>query len=403
MVSNDRNDDSSYKNKLANLSDLFFRSSDAYNNIVADNTVHKVDIPSTYPFSSERLEYIENGALTDFASSTKTVDDPAKWVLNADAGDVLTIRSRQRVRYTPGYESEYGISFHVLNDLPDGAKVIVEQGNGQNSFRSVYTNNSSELQLIRDSTVQETVSFENPVPLTQPQIDKGRVNMYGVGSFILLKSYIDSDFQDRFEEAARIGDLNHVSVDNFNLKLKITIDCSEASEGATLHALSMQSKQRGNASRIDREKQFIKFGLGGSIEDTEWTPVLALRKNNDKENITVDVSSVTAIPTARMKVVAFAVNEADTDATGFATPEESNPENDVVEITEDVTTPSSPTNNGRQSLEVLANADNRNSATISETNTITPIYDDDVIVFLAKTKSGTGHSVDLLVKTAQAW
>lgn len=390
------------RSSIRELEKLFTFSSNDFRDIIADKTVHRIDVPSTYEFSSERLEYIENGTQTDFDDSTKTTDDPAKWVLNASAGDTLTIKTRQRIRYTPGYENDYGISWHLADTLPDGAEIIVEQGNGSNSFRAVYTNSGSRYELVRDSTVQTTEEFVNPVDLQQPQIDKARNTMYGVGSSTLYKFYLNEQFEPVLDKKAQVGDLDHLSVDNFNLSLKITIDCSNASSGAELHVGSMEAKVRGNATPINREKEFVKYGTGGSIDDTGFTPVLAMRTSTEKANVTAEIAQIGMVPTADMKVVAFAVRPDQTDATDFVTPEESNPENDVIEITENVTTPTDPVD-GRQATVVSATAANKEKSGRSLETAFTPIYEDDVIVFLAKSKDTTGDSVDIIVKTLQEW
>ena len=401
MVRNDRNDDSSYKNKLSNMSDLTFNSSDAFNNIIASDTVHRIDVPSTYNFSSERLIYFENGTRTDFGNSSKTVDDPAKWILNASAGDVLSIETRARIRYAPGYENEYGISWHIEGDLPDGAKVIIEQGDGTNGFRAVYTNKGAEYQLIRDSTVQDTFTFEKPVPVTQPQIDKGRNNMYGVGNSKLYKYFLDAEKRDVFEQVARVGDNTHLSVDNFNLPMKVTIDCSGSTSGAEFHVGSFEAKTRGNGTPITREKKNVEFDLGGSIDDTSWTPILAMRKQPGYENVTVDITKFKVFPTDRMKFVLVGVDPENTDATDFTTSSETTAENDAVQYTRTVTTPTTP--QGRQMSGVLADGGKKGEGIDSAETTITPLYDDDVLVMLARTKKATGSSVDAEVTTSQEW
>lgn len=383
------------------MNDLFRKTSDSYNNFITF-TEHRIDVPSTYPFNSERLEYIENGAVTDFNSSDKTVDLPCRWQLNGTAGDKQTIRTRQRIRYVPGYEAEYGMAWFLDEEITEGTQVIVEHGNGDSGFSAVYNSTGSYYRIKKNGTVTNIKEFDNPVNFTQPQIDKGRVNMYGVGNSKLYKYYLNEDHSDSFEKVVQVGNLNDLSTKEFNLPLRVTLDCSDATSCPTLNVGSFQSKQRGSAQEIDREKKFTLFGLGGSIDDTSWTTILAIRKTSDKENIHVNLARISGIPTSTMKVNAFAVRDGRTDATQFQTPPGTNSENDVIEYTTNVSTPTN-TSEGRQMNEVLLSADNKNKGALAAEETITPIYDDEVVVFMAKAKSVSNGAVDLSVETLQEW
>ncbi len=383
------------------MSRLLFRSSDPTNNVIADTTLHRIDIPSTHPFNSGCLEYTENGTITEFATSDNTTDYNNRWEITVPAGDTMRVKTRQRVRYVPGYEIEAGLSWFLSNPLPDGAELRIKHANTNDGYIERRTNTQSSLIVQRDGTNVTTIDFDSPVGCCQPQTTIFR-NSFEVGSTILYKYYLDEDYNTVFDEMVRAGDLDNISTGNFNLPLEVELDCSNATEPATVNIASMYSKKRGSANRIDREKEFTLFDLGGDINSTTWTPILALRKALDKENITMDLSEIVGIPTDRMKVIAFAVRPDQTDATDFATPEETTPENDAIEITTNITTPTTP-EDGRQAAEILANASNVNKADVGREQTVTPIYDDDVIVFLAKTKDVSNASIDLAVKTLQEW
>ena len=114
------------------------------------------------------------------------------------------------------------------------------------------------------------------------------------------------------------------------------------------------------------------------------------------------MAEITGIATHRMKVLAFAVSPDQTDATNFTTPEESTAENDAIETTTEITTPTTP-EDGRQAALVLLDADNTQRSETARETVKTPIYDDDIIVFMAKTKSSSNASIDLSVKTLQEW
>lgn len=386
------------------LNELFNFSSDSFDKVVSDNTIHKIDISSTHPFNNERLKYYENGAHTDFFNSANTTDDPSKWVITAPAGDTLTIESRQRLRYVPGYELFYGTAWYAESNLTEGQKIIVSLGNGEDAFRAVYTpqGQQNEYRLVRNSSVVETVGFTSPVPVTQPQIDQGKTNMYGVGATQLFKNYLDQNFNQSTELLAKIGDINNVVTEEFNLKLRITIDNADGTEPRTLNVMSMQAQDFGNAEPLVRTKAFTEWDLGGTIDDTSWTPILALRKDNDQPSILYNLKTLTIIPSDTMQVSAIAVSPDQTDATGFTSPDSTNPENDVTEITRDVTTPTDPSV-GRQEASATAVSQNVNQSKTERVNVLTPVYDDDVIVFMARTRSASNASTDLVVRSEQEW
>jgi hypothetical protein len=128
----------------------------------------------------------------------------------------------------------------------------------------------------------------------------------------------------------------------------------------------------------------------------------AMRKDIDRESINYNLRTVTTIPSDTMQVIAVAVSPDQTDATGFDTPESANPENDATEITRDVTTPTDP-QVGRQEASVTAVGQNVNQSQTEKINVLTPVYDDDVVVFLAKTRSAGNASTDLVVRSEQEW
>lgn len=386
------------------------QSIDQFGKALGDNTIHKIDVTSTHPFNRERLKYWENGVDTDFATSTKTVDDPTKWVLTADPGDELTIESRQRMRYVPGYEILTGLAWYAENKLTAGQRIIVSLGNGTDAFRAVYTPEgvNDEYRLIRGGAEIKSEEFDNPVPVTQPQVDHTQSNMYGVGITELKKVFVrppsnsDGNAIQKVKRVAQLYDTDNVVTNEFNLKMRITLDNTNGSEPRTLNAMSMQGQDYGNAEPLTRQKAFTEWGLGGSINDTSWTPILALRKDNDRESIIYNLTEVSIIPSARMQVIATAVGPDQTDATGFAAPNESSTENDATEITTNVTTPTDPSI-GRQEGSVVGTSQNAAQSTKQTTRIKTPVFDDDVVVFMARTKTGTGASTDLTVKTEQEW
>ena len=106
-----------------------------------------------------------------------------------------------------------------------------------------------------------------------------------------------------------------------------------------------------------------------------------------------------------MEVAAIAFDAEETDASGWDVPPQMNPENTAVEQTTNISTFPTDENDeplGRILDLVVATAQG-NRSDPSETDVQAEFYEDEVLVFLARTKSASNSSVDLTWRSRQEW
>lgn len=326
---------------------------DAFGVGVTQTPDNKIDLPSTYDFSTERYLLVVNGSRVDPNDAsfvTYLTDAPSRFDLTPGAGDTVELRVRERPRYVPGFEILFGIAWYMDTAMPSGgvAKVGLRELSNGNQFKVEYSTSSVEVviekggtetlrQAITDGYMRDrdTTLAEK---LQQPQVDRGKLNMYGVGAYkpgISYLSPLDTDVSLSKSEAAidqknenmlaeflrandetvtddvGVGNLSSVNTDEFNLHLSVELDLSGAASGATLSALSKQFAVLGDVDPTARPKPFTFFDLGGSISDGWNDGVMALRTRDDRKNINTNMDLLGITPTTDMELVAMAFNPSD--------------------------------------------------------------------------------------------
>lgn len=438
--------------------DNFFQ--DAFGIGVVHSTTNKIDLPSTYDFSTERYLLYVNGtrvqpdsvAFADHFSDQKSAFD-----LEPDAGDRVELRIRERPRYVPGYEILAGMAWYMGSTLPAGAEVKVGlRDPNENGFFVVHTPNGVFADIVKDGTMtvsqevtdgylkgRDNISLQER--LQQPQIDRHLINMYGVGGFKPGKSYLKPVAQNvvdgidnanvqlnqnllaehlRANGAAvaddvGVGNLSEVNSDEFNLHLSFEIDCTNAASGATLKALSSQYAVLGDVLPTTRPKRATFFDLGGSISEGWNDGVIALRTDPTRSNISVDLTQIGITPTVSMEVVAMGFNPDDiTFSPSNFVPVESQASYDGLNSILEANAVDAPfsyptqtyTNPKGQSVEVPDKSRSLNAASETAGNTGQPqgaggettdsketIFEDDIILIIPRGAPGvTGGQLELL-------
>lgn len=333
---------------------------DAFGERIAPGIQNKLDLPSTYDFNTERFLLYVNGDRVNPDTTTfqdNFTDQPAAWDLTPSAGDRVELRARERPRYVPGFEVLWGIAWHMSSTLPDGGTITVGlRDAGENAFKVEYTNEDVTARIIKNGSETTSMDVTDGYmrrqgemtlqdKLRQPQIDRHRANMYGVGLYKPGVSYLapasqaqnelglDSDAglkQRNVNLAAEtlrengvgagdgvgLGNQRAVNTDEFNMHLSIEIDLSGASSGARLSALSQQYIVLGDVTPTVRPKPFTFFDLSDSVSGGWNDGVVALRTDPSRENVATELSQLSCTPSGgTVELVAFAF---DPDSLSFS-------------------------------------------------------------------------------------
>ena len=387
-----------------------------FDTLIADGTQSVVDTPSTYPFNSERLELITEGTVSE-STEFEDTDGGYKLSVNGDATDAIELRARQRVTYIPNYELLFGIAYFMDAELEAGQRLEAAfTDNGRDNGYFIRIENDSREAFIRNGgTVVDSKEWgvngatdpyeRDSVDETLPQVLRTFLSWYGDGNanFTLTSPGPNADLNN--ETVAKVANRQDVATGEINLKLSIRLECTEATSAATLNALSMGALVQGTGSVTNRTKPANNFGLGGDIGSASFTPILALRRQLDKPQIATQLDSFEIVPDSTMEVDAMAFPDTETDASDWDVPPQQDPENTAIEQTTNISTfPTDGDGNPEGRLiDIVASTASGNRGERSEADVQSEFYEDEYLVFLARTKSASDANVDLLYETRQEW
>lgn len=388
--------------------------SDSFNNQLTRGEKSRIDIPSPVGFNTERLKKITQGSV-DPSTNFSEVDGHFEIETTGSTDDRFRLESHERVRYTPGFEAEVGVACRFPSDLQDGDRVLI--GITDNNLPSddgvqfLFDGPDNVKCRIRGggTTRRETdADLPDDFDPKNPFIAKILYNLYGVGTCMFVFSYTSTSNSNKGDiqknkKVAEISVNDDWTVDSFTLHVfaDVAVDDSNNTTGSTIEVGSMQAVIRGDVVATDRQKSVNGFGLGGAIDSTSWTPLKAYRIDPNRDNIYVQLRALEGNPTDTMKLAAFAVDPSKTDASGFTEGGEVLSANSVMQTTTSVTTPTSPTN--RQIGFVSVAGGSKNKSTVQEDEAVTPLYDDEIAVIMAKTKSASNASTDIVTKWTEEW
>lgn len=397
----------------------FFRDANKattqFGTLIADGTTSLLDLPSSYPFNSERYELVQEGTVGD----TEFSDTPGEFLLsvNGTEGDKHRLKARQRLTYLPNYELLWGAAYYMDEQLEPGQRLTIALSDpaDENGYyveiesdakRCFIRNGGTDIDVRTwGAQPQHTDPYNDAVDETQPQVLRQFVSWYGDGAAKTTLTHAGADSIPQNTPLATVANRGEVATEEINLNISVTLECTGSTTANTVHVLSYGALNRGAGSTSNRVKSAHNWSLGGDINSTSFTPVLAIRRIPDKAQIPTQLSNFEIIPEDTMEVVAIAFAEGSTDASDWDVPPQKDPENTAVEQTTSISTIPTDANDepdGRLIDLVIADAQgNRSEA--AEADVQAEFYEDEVVVFVARTKTASNSSVDLTYRTRQEW
>lgn len=339
------------------------RNDTGFGTRVADNTVNRLDIPSTYPPNTERHKLVVNGVKNRSFDTPAFTNLPGKYELTASDGDTVIFGTREQFRYVSNYEALFGMATWyatAVDQLSEGQRLIAELSDKErnNAFQIEFTPGRTECRLVSGGVVVDTLpqsdwgetpnqDYETGDPLDhisrdQPMNPRGKYSWYGVGQFKPEIQYTKSNGKQTRATLGFLSNDDDIQTEEINLKPKIVLDADPGAAEYSAYIGSFGALIRGNATEFDRPRSAILYGLGGDIgpQYANNAPVLAKRHQDGKENVNVklDVPELEPEGSVTIDVIVGAVSESDTDATGFAAARQGDRQNTAVEYTTNVTT-----------------------------------------------------------------
>ena len=390
-------------------------STTGFDTSIADSTTSLLDLPSSYPVNSERYKVVQEGTVGD----TEFSDTPGEYKLsvNGTEGDVHELMARQRLAYVPNYELLWGAACYLENELVSGQRLEValsdpERENGyfirieDESKTCFIRNGNADIDVIEWGQREDTSDpYNDEFDETQPQVFRQFVSWYGDGAAKTTLTHADKNSKPQNPTIATVANRGEVATEEINLNISIRLECTDATTANTVNVLSYGAANRGAGSATNRTKAAHNWDLGGDIESTDFTAVLALRRIPGKEQIPTQIDNFEIIPSDTMEVAAIAFAEGETDASEWNVPPQLDPENTAVEQTTNVSTyPTDANDNpdGRLLDLVISDAQGNRSES-SAVDVQSEFYEDEVLLFLARTKAASNSSVDLTWRTRQEW
>lgn len=399
------------------LAELFRRSSDAFDKVIADGTTNTLDLPSTYPFSPERYRYNINGTrYRDITANTQITRNEGHFIINPNQNDDIKFFSAERPRYVVGNDSEASASTKFNTQLEAGDTFRIGINDFQTlengAFIELNGGAADQLVILKEGTPIKTkeITLPDDFDITQPARWAIRFNWYGVGRYEFTLDYgNDQRKEGSKQKQVLLGELivetDYSTSDPVG---HIFTEISTSNTGKEVEVGSFGYTIYGDVTETTRIKTSRLTGLsyGGS---GDYEPVAAIRTDADYGNIFTDIAGIEIFPdTTEGELLALAVDPANTDATGFARPLQQSSANSIIEETTNVTTfPGTAANpSGRQvgfSTSDVTGQGRTSSRINSTQKDKRPIHEDDEVIVFYKADSASSDTINILYKTEQYW
>lgn len=357
-----KQDDSSYKNKIANMSDLLWSSSDSFNKLIANGTESRADIGSEYDHSPERKRLFINGSRFNlqYNSTTKFEDTVDSYTLKPAAGDTIVYQSAERFRYFVGYiiAASYAFSANkTVDQLTGNDKIVIGYGHTdlENDmanadgwfiiFEPGLDKGTAKIQQIRNGTVvdEEIIDMVNTLDIYK-RIEQ-RINWYNVGNCEFLETFTD----DGEQVNERIGALSKddgKGPESGNQHVSFAVRADSTTTDLELDTGSIGVNILGQATPVLRSKAAVLREIPHSGSG-DYEALFAMRVDPNRKNVVVNITNIEITElsqSADAEILAIAcdpdnVKDSDGNAlvdSDFNVPDEHSAKNSVLEVTEAV-------------------------------------------------------------------
>lgn len=350
---------------IRDLEQTILAGADAYENLIADTTVNKLEIPAVYPPNTERHRLVVNGVEDRTFTDPHFADAAGRYELTGSDGDVVEFSTREQLRYAPNYQMLFGLAVWyetAADQLTEGQRLFVELSDDEreNIYGWEFTPGNTRARLVSGGTLVSELPIDewgvgndhedghragNPydhIQRDQPINPRGRVTWYGVGPFEPSISYTREDGRQRNAKLGYLSNTENIATERINLKPKVVLEADANAPEFTVNVGSIGAQIRGNAQEFNRPRSAVFYDLNGNIGPTYANnePVLAKRHAPDKQNVSikVDVPEFSPNGDVTVDILILAVDADETDATGWATSRQGQPQNTAVQYTTNVST-----------------------------------------------------------------
>ena len=398
-------------------------STDAFGLQLADGTTNRGDLGSHFRYDPESYRLYRDGEreLLQYdqtfrdTRATDAFDDSADtFTLTPAANERLTFQTATRFRYVVMYESEWSIAWEANRPLEGDEQIRITldasapKTVGQQHHGIEYDDEGVREFIERDGERVAERTVRNAEPVTSWRIYSNTFNWYNVGRKKGVEYYGDGEEQKRNDLRTVITDRSRGPAVG-NGRITVDVQAGGASD-LEVEVGSMGFRNLGQVTPKTRQKSF-RVSETVDTADT-WVPLTALRVDRDDFLVTTDLLAVDPISVpGDVDLATFAFDGAQTDASGWSFPPETNGFASALEFTTDITT--IPDENGDEQTatdapggyqidfgtsEVTGTGGNQRSvATVRERRR--RIHDTDIAVVCARSES-TGD-IDFIVSSEQ--
>jgi hypothetical protein len=413
------------------INQRFKRSSDNFGNLKVRNTNNKANLAAHYPLNPERYRFEVNGTqrYLSYGVPAEVTDSTDSFDIDPSPGDTNTLRTAERWRYPVGFTVSISWAEQLNQSLTGNDVYVRGFGNTDQSNTAAgealgpgadgwFVVNDASMQdnhlkfvIYRDGVEKSSETVVANRPITSHRRIEIEFDWYNVGSAVLVESFVTVNGEQLNPVLSEVGvDDNVQGVDkgpetgNKQVEFSITTDSNDS--GLELSVGSIGIINNGSTDPINRIKTArldVTYGAGGD----DWLPVAAIREDDPDEVINTQLQQLNIANksdnSADLQLLALAVNQNNTDATGFTNPVEHNQFNSVIEQTTTVTTQPDPAQSDPVNVVTTSNAlanpggwqlgyassfssgqgSNTQRSTSSEVNPRN-FYPDDVILLMAR-------------------
>jgi hypothetical protein len=383
---------------------------------------NKIDLPSSYPWSSERYRISINGTRTHIEDTTKVTDRTRDFLVEPDAGDTIVFRTAERLRYVVGFEGLASWGWQLLSTLGTGDRIRMGvsdlKGNGYYiEYVGDDTSTGYTATAIIENSQDGIVASESFVPPVSPaefQRDAIQWNWYDVGRALFRKTYTEDGDQLNpiVTTLSRDGE---GTTEASNLFLFFEIDAATSRQQLSVGSMSYVVLADVAPTARRKVVRYTGLNYGGS---GDYEPTLALRVNQTHDNVFVNAiqSVVSGFDNTGGEAILIGVNPTLTDASGFESPDQVSAGSSVIDGVTNISTFPDGTRSESSSASGFggyqinhssvnaAGTDPTEGQIATSAKERAPIHSDDIAVLLVRPDDGTAQSgLTAIIEISEEW